>query len=405
MPPLPSPEDKLTPRLIAGRAFLLARMLFFLATLTGWYLNQNVWATAFLLGSLFVGVWGPFKLRHEDIERPAALFWLKLGDKVLVNLLFLALFLRLFWTPGRDAPVILCTGLVVLTLRNIFYLIFSVSLLKERRVLPLNTIWGKATNIALIVTLVLYSLDTTTVLRIGEAVHFARISMVITILLMISTGIGYLYFYYRDEASRKPVSLATQVTFSRILLAPVFVWVFFYDNDLVYQNNHLIFKIMAALMAIFFVVSDGLDGYLARKRGEVTQLGKYLDPYSDKISNMIIFLCFLASDYATVWMVAVIFFRESTVETLRTLAAASGVTIDARRSGKWKTGIQGTAVITILVLEIADTLLQRHVPDLQLWSTIWAYTPYTLMALVAIVTLLSGIDYFTGNRKVLERYF
>lgn len=392
------------PQLIAGRALLITRMLLFVATLACLALNQNVWATVFLLGSLVTGPWGPFR-RHEAMENPATLFWLKLGDKLLVNLLFLALFLRLLWTPGREAPVILCTGLVILTLRNVFYLIFSISLLKERRALPLKPFWAMATNTALVITLVLYSLDTIQVLRFGEAVHLARISMVISILLMLSTAIGYLYFYYREESARKPVSLATQVTISRILLAPVFVWVFFYDNDLVYQNNHLIFKIMAALMAIFFVISDGLDGYLARKRGEVSQLGKYLDPYSDKISNMIIFLCFLASGYAAVWMVAIIFFRESTVETLRTLAAASGVTIDARRSGKWKTALQGTAVIAILVLEIVDTLIQRVTPGLQPWTTIWNYTPYSLMAAVAAMTLLSGIDYFTGNRKVLERYF
>jgi CDP-diacylglycerol--glycerol-3-phosphate 3-phosphatidyltransferase len=400
-----STHSNLQPRLIAGRAFLIARMLLFMATLACLYLNRNVWASAFLLGSLFVGMWGPFKVSHEEIEQPAALFWLKLGDKLLVNLLFLALFLRLFWTPDRDAPVVLWTGLMVLTFRNIFYLIFSVSLLKERRILPLHSFWGKATNAALIITLVLYTLDTTPLFRGGEAIHFARISMVISILLMICTGIGYLYFYYRDEASRKPISLATQVTFSRILLAPVFLWVFFSDNNLVYQDNRLIFKIMAALLAIFFVASDGLDGYLARKRGEVSQLGKYLDPYSDKISNMIIFLCFLASGHAAVWMIAVIFFRESTVETLRTLAAASGVTIDARRSGKWKTAIQGVAIISILVLEIADTLILRYVPDLPYWASIWKYTPYSLMGAVAVVTLLSGIDYFTGNRKVLEQYF
>ncbi|HEX2612956.1 MAG TPA: CDP-diacylglycerol--glycerol-3-phosphate 3-phosphatidyltransferase [Fibrobacteria bacterium] len=404
----PAPEPHLLLRLVTGRAFLIARMLLFAATLAFLALNRNVWATAFLLASLFVGTWWPFRERHEDIENPAALFWLKLGDKLLVNLLFLALFLRLFWTDGRDAPVVLCTGLVILTLRNVFYLIFSISLLKERRSLPLHPFWGNATNIALIVALVLYSLDTLRLPWLGEAVHLARISMVIGILLMLSTAVGYLYFYYRDEASRKPVSLATQVTFSRILLAPVFVWVFFYDNDLDYHNNHLIFKVMAALLAIFFVASDGLDGYLARKRGEVSQLGKYLDPYSDKITNMIIFLCFLASGYARVWMVAVIFFRESTVETLRTLAAASGVTIDARRSGKWKTALQGTAVIAILVLEIADTLILRYghgAPWTRVWATVWDYTPYTLMTAVALITLLSGVDYFTGNRKVLERYF
>ncbi len=394
--PVETPEPNLAARLIAGRAFVFLRLILFAATIAGLLLNRNYLATSFLLASLLTGLIASLSVRHDDIERPFALFWLKLGDKLLVNLLFLVLLLRMIWVLDREFPVVLGTGLVILTLRNVFYLIFSVSLLKERRSLPAHSFWGKATNAALIVTLVLYSLD---------AIHLGRLSMVVSILLMCTTSVGYLYFYYRDEASRKPVSLATQVTFSRILLAPVFVWIFFYDNDLVYQNNHIIFKILAALLAIFFVISDGLDGYLARKRGEVSQLGKYLDPYSDKITTMIIFLCFLASDYAAVWMVALIFFRESTVETLRTLGAAAGVTIDARRSGKWKTAIQGTAIISILVLEIVDTLIQSYAPGTPYWSEIWQYTPYTLMSLVAIITLLSGVDYFTGNRKVLEKYF
>jgi CDP-diacylglycerol--glycerol-3-phosphate 3-phosphatidyltransferase len=118
-----------------------------------------------------------------------------------------------------------------------------------------------------------------------------------------------------------------------------------------------------------------------------------------------IFLCFLASGYAAVWMVAVIFFRESTVETLRTLAAASGVTIDARPSGKWKTALQGTAIITILVLEIVDTLLRRFAPHVPYWPDIWAYIPYSLMTFVTLFTLLSGVDYFVANKKVLKKYF
>ena len=87
------------------------------------------------------------------------------------------------------------------------------------------------------------------------------------------------------------------------------------------------------------------------------------------------------------------------------LGAAAGVTIDARPSGKWKTGIQGAAVITILTLEIADTIILRYWPDLPYWTMIWNYTPYTLMSIVTGVTLLSGIDYFVANKKVLERYF
>ena len=62
--------------------------------------------------------------------------------------------------------------------------------------------------------------------------------------------------------------------------------------------------------------------------------------------------------------------------------AASGVAIDARQSGKWKTGLEGIAIITILVLEIVDTLIQRLNPHLPYWSDLWAYLPYSLTSLV-----------------------
>jgi CDP-diacylglycerol--glycerol-3-phosphate 3-phosphatidyltransferase len=389
-------SESLEPRRIAGRIWVITKLATFTAALICLFLDQNLWATIFLSASLLMGFWASFKLSHEDIERPHTLFWLELGEKALGNVIFLVLFLRLAWNPREDFPAMLAAGLITITLRNVFYLIFSIALLKENRDLPLKTIWGKLTTLCLNATMMTY---------VWNLAHYSRIMMVTSILFILATSIGYLYFYYRDEESRKPVSLATQVTFSRIFLSPVFIWVFFYDNNLAYQDNHLVFKILAALLAIFFVASDGLDGYLARKRGEVSQLGKYLDPYSDKISNMSIFLCFLASDYASVWMIALIFFRESTIETLRTLAAASGVTIDARKSGKWKTALQGTAVITILVLEIADTLLNRFAPGLPYWSGIWEHMPYSLMAAVTLVTLLSGVDYFIANKKVLKQYF
>jgi CDP-diacylglycerol--glycerol-3-phosphate 3-phosphatidyltransferase len=388
--------ELLEPKRMAGRIWVLIKMGTFVATLVCLFLDRNLLATLFLSLSMFMGFYASFKLSHEDIERPLTLFWLELGEKLLGNLIFLVLFLRLAWDPNEPFPTMLCAGLIALTLRNVFYLIFSIALLKEQRALPLKTIWGKITTLALNITMVLY---------VWNSEHYSRIMMVVSLLLIIATSVGYLYFYYRDEKSRQPVSLATQVTFSRIFLTPVFIWVFFYDNNLSYQDNHLVFKILAALLAIFFVASDGLDGYLARKRGEVTQLGKFLDPYSDKISNMGIFLCFLASGYAAVWMVAIIFFRESTIDTLRTLGAASGVTIDARKSGKWKTALQGTAIITILVLEIVDTLVQRFAPSAPYWPDIWAYLPYSLMSFVTLITLLSGVDYFVANKKVLKQYF
>jgi CDP-diacylglycerol--glycerol-3-phosphate 3-phosphatidyltransferase len=281
--------------------------------------------------------------------------------------------------------------------------------MKENKQLPLNSVWGKITTAALNITMIFYALRIESVqLKLWkiqrEVQNLSNILMVASLLLIAATTIGYLYFYYRDPDHRKPISVATQLTFSRIILSPVFIWVFFYDNNLTYQDNNLIFKSLALLMVIYFAVSDGLDGYLARKFGEVSTLGKYLDPFSDKISNMSIFLCFLASDYANIWMIALIYFREATIETLRTLAAVEGVVLDARRSGKWKTALQVTTVITILTGAIADTIILRNWPGLPLWSSIWYYLPYSMMGLVAVITILSGVDYIVGNLKVLKKY-
>ncbi len=395
-----SQDTHLQPKRLLGRIGVATRIVTFLAAIVALFLDENLWATFFLGISLLMGFYTSFRVRHQDIERPLALFWLGLVEKTAANLVFLALFIRLLRIPEEPFPVILCIGLVTITVRNLFYLSYSILLLNRQEKLPLNSFWGKATTLCLNVTMLLY------VWRADDwAGHWARIMMVVSLVMMAVTSVGYLYFYYRDEEARKPVSVASQLTLSRIVLAPLFVWVFFYDNDLVYQNNHLVFKILAALMVIYLVASDGLDGYFARKLGEVTTLGKYLDPYSDKVANMSIFLCFLASGFASVWMVALIYLRELTVETLRTLGAAEGVVIDARRSGKWKTGIQGTAVITILVLAIADTLILQFVPGLPWWSAIWAATPFTLMTIVTLVTLLSGVDYFLANKKVLQKYF
>ncbi len=389
-------DPQIVPRRLKGRIWTGIKLIIFLGTLVCIFQGEKVWASVLLLATLLMGFYTSFKIQHQDIEQPYALFWLGIGEKLLANLIIFSLFLRQLNDVNAPFPSMLCAGFIIVTIRNLFYLIFSIVLLKESKELLKSSNWGKVTTLSMNVTMILY---------VWDAVHFSRISMAISILLMIVTTIGYLYFYYRDKDSRKPLSVASQLTVSRIVLSPAFIWVFFYDSDLVYQNNHLIFKILALVLSVLFVVSDGLDGYLARKMGQVTNLGKLLDPFSDKISNMSIFLCFLASDFASVWMVALIYFREATVETLRTLAAAQGIIIDARPSGKWKTALQGTAFITILVLAIADHLIVRYWPDLAYWALIWNYLPYGLMTGVTIITLISGVDYILGNKKVLQQYF
>ncbi len=394
----------------SGRISATLKFLGFIAAIICLLLEKNITATLFLCASLVIGFITSFKLRQEDIEMPVQRFWFGLTDKTLINVIFLILFLRLYYSPGGEFPTILCFGLITIALRNLFYLIISIGLLKEKKRLPLNSIWGKVTTASLNLTLILYSLrveDVTLKLwKLEKDVqNLSNIAMVISLLLMFATILGYLYFYYRDPDHRNPISVATQLTISRVVLSPIFIWVFFYDNNLTYQDNNLIFKSVTLLLVIFFAISDGLDGHLARKLNEVSTLGKYLDPFSDKISTMCIFLCFLASGYANIWMIALIYFREASIETLRTLAAGEGIVIDARRSGKWKTGIQIGAIIAILTGAIVDTLWSRNWAGYEdSWVPFWNVAPYTMMYMVTLITLLSGLDYILANLKVLKKF-
>lgn len=391
-----------------GRIWVGVKFLVFLAIILCLLLDKNRTAFVLLCCTLLVNLYTSFKIKHREIEKPLQQYWFSITGKLLVNIIFFILFLRVFLDPKTEFPTLLCIGLCILTLRNIAYLVFSIFLIKEDKVLPLHPIWEKATALALNITMLLYTLQIEKVtLKMWklhrEVDNISSVMMVVSLLLIFSTSLGYLYLFYRDPDNRKPLSIATQLTLSRIILSPLFIWVFFYDNDLSYQNNNLIFKSIALIMVIFFAISDGLDGHLARKFKQVSTLGKFLDPFSDKISNMSVFLCFLASGYANVWMIALIYFREATIETLRTLGASEGVVIDARKSGKWKTGIQVGVVITILVFAIVDHLILQYTQWVW-WTPIWNVVPHLLMYGVTVITVLSGIDYLVANKKILEKF-
>jgi len=123
------------------------------------------------------------------------------------------------------------------------------------------------------------------------------------------------------------------------------------------------------------------------------------------------FLCFVASNYVPVWMVAIVFYRETAIDVIRTLAAAENVVISARNSGKWKTALQATVIITVLVLATALSVLSDSTfPSLYplVYGNLliaWNWVPFSLMGIVTLVTVYSGIDYILSSREILDKYF
>lgn len=340
------------------------------------------------IGIILVFSW-LLSFKIKDIEKPYYRLWLSFVEGFFAFTVMLCIFIR--DTMFQQEPeIMLAVGCGLFLFRVVTRTLYLLSMLREDKHYLKSGFWSKVSTISINITMIIYVLGLE---------HYQQICMGASILLMFASAVSFGYRYYRDPSHRKPLSISNQLTMSRIVLTPVFLWVFFYDNNLNYQDNSIIFKILALTMIIAFMVTDFLDGYLARKWGEVSTLGKYLDPFSDKISNMTVFLCFLASDYAPVWMVALIYFREASVETLRTLAANEGITMPARRSGKWKTAIQGAGILIILVGALNP--VGALIPN---WQEIWDHLPYSVMGIITFITIVSGIDYFVAGRDVLKKY-
>jgi CDP-diacylglycerol--glycerol-3-phosphate 3-phosphatidyltransferase len=126
-----------------------------------------------------------------------------------------------------------------------------------------------------------------------------------------------------------PVNLPNALTLSRIFLVPLLVVVLLTGGM---PNREIWGFIVLAAAA----VTDYLDGYLARKRGQVTTLGMLLDPIADKLLISSAFISLVQMEIAPAWMVVIVVGREFAVSGLRTVASAGGRTIAASTLGKYK---------------------------------------------------------------------
>src|ERR1051326_4463691 len=140
------------------------------------------------------------------------------------------------------------------------------------------------------------------------------------------------------------MNLPNALTIVRIFLVPLLVVVL-----LTQFAGHQIFGVAKELIgaAIFALASltDWLDGYLARRRRQVTWLGQVLDPLADKLLTSAAFISLVQLGLAPAWMVALIIGREFAITGLRSLAYTKGITIPASPLGKIKMASQVTAIL------------------------------------------------------------
>ena len=137
------------------------------------------------------------------------------------------------------------------------------------------------------------------------------------------------------------MNLPNFLTLLRIFLVPVFTFLLLQELP---HGNYL-----AAIVFIVASITDGLDGYLARSRKEVTRFGKLIDPIADKLLISAALLSLVQLGAISAWIALIIIGREFAVSGLRLLAASEGVVISASKWGKLKTVTQIVAIVALLI--------------------------------------------------------
>jgi CDP-diacylglycerol---glycerol-3-phosphate 3-phosphatidyltransferase len=184
------------------------------------------------------------------------------------------------------------------------------------------------------------------------------------------------------------MNLPNSLTVTRIFLVPLLVVVL-----LTKVKGPLILglpkDIVGALIFALASLTDWADGYLARRRKQVTPLGQVIDPLADKLLISAALISLVQLDLAQSWMVAVIIGREFAVTTLRSLAYARGVAMPASSLGKIKMVAQVVAILA-LILAHGQTWPFYWIGQIALW-------------IVVVTALVSGADYFRRFNEVVAR--
>ncbi|MFT4114224.1 CDP-diacylglycerol--glycerol-3-phosphate 3-phosphatidyltransferase [Silvibacterium sp.] len=193
------------------------------------------------------------------------------------------------------------------------------------------------------------------------------------------------------------MNLPNSITMSRIISVPLLIWMLspHFHGAGWYGSA----EIITSLVFILISISDGVDGYLARRRGQITTMGMLLDPLADKllIASAYIALVQYNPHVVKPWIAVVVIGREFLVTGLRSIASSEGFTISASDLGKLKTVIQ--------IVSVVAAVLDHGWHE---WHFGWFIMPVDLIAVVGIyfmtaVSILSAVDYFVAFWRRIEK--
>ncbi len=191
------------------------------------------------------------------------------------------------------------------------------------------------------------------------------------------------------------MNLPNSITLSRIAAVPIFIWLLSSHSPIKTPGHQ---ELAAAALFILAATTDGLDGYFARRRSQITTIGILLDPLADKLFVTAAYIVLVAYNPRIVppWIAVLIVGREFLVSGLRSIAAAEGFTITASEIGKLKTVLQ---IVSVVAAILAHRWIYWNLFGFILAVRLIAYTSIYWMTAVSII---SALDYFLAFWKQIE---
>jgi CDP-diacylglycerol--glycerol-3-phosphate 3-phosphatidyltransferase len=183
------------------------------------------------------------------------------------------------------------------------------------------------------------------------------------------------------EKLKKIVFTPNFLTMLRIFAVPLLIFLLLFDTKVT--------TFFAALVFAIASITDYFDGYLARKYGLVSSLGKMLDPLADKLLISSVFIMLVSLGFMPAWIACIIIGREIAVTGLRSILAENGEDVAASMLGKYKTGFQIAAAIPLILHYNYFGIDFNAIGMIMLYGAL-------------VFTLWSGIDYFLKSKKLLH---
>ena len=194
------------------------------------------------------------------------------------------------------------------------------------------------------------------------------------------------------------MNLPNSITLTRIAAIPLLIWILCTPRFAGERTGER--EILASAVFIVASITDGIDGYLARKRGQITTMGILLDPMADKLLIAAAFVTLVQFNPSLVpaWIAVIIIGREFLVSGLRSIAASGGFTIEASELGKFKMVVQIVSVVAVI--------LDHRWKEWPVYGNIVLpvhWIAYAAIWFVVCVSLISAIDYFAAFWSKIDR--